>query len=76
MTKRIELECLVRFKTGFHTQQLRAALLENAGRSCLLLVHGDTIGHDAAPTPTDTRKISAFTFEGEHLWQHDVGRGE
>jgi len=74
-----KLECLLEFDTGLTTRLHRIVLFENAGRRGLIIVHTDA--PDQQPSlsqfmwPEDTLKISAFTFEGEHLWQHDIGSG-
>jgi len=74
-----KIECLLEFNTGLKTRLHRAVRFRNAGRTGLLLVHSHA--PDQQPSlpnfvwPNDTLKISAFTFQGEQLWQHDVGRG-
>ncbi|MBS3764819.1 MAG: hypothetical protein KGZ25_16075, partial [Planctomycetes bacterium] len=74
-----EIECLLEIDTGLNIRQLRAVTFENAGRTGLILAHADTPDQQPAMPhfiwPGDTLKISAFSFEGDQLWQHDVGRG-
>jgi len=73
------LERLVEIRTGLRLRQLRVAPFVNQGRVDLLLVHADTPdqqpGMPDFAWPTDTLTISAYTLQGERLWQHDVGRG-
>jgi len=73
------IECLLEIETGLQARQLRVVPFTDAGSLGLVVVHADT--PDQQPSlpsflwPEDTLKISAFTFGGEHLWLHDLGRG-
>ena len=73
------IERVHEFDTGLDDRLMRFVCFENAGRTGLIIVHADTPGQQPSPPnfrwPKDTLKISAFTLEGEHLWQHDVGKG-
>lgn len=76
---KLAIECLREFSVGAPAVQLRAALFADGVRTGMIVVHADTPDQQPSPEqfrwPRDTLKISAFSFKGECLWRHDVGRG-
>jgi len=66
------LNPLVQFNLGSPMRQCRAVPFRGDGMRGLILAHCDFPNIDAHARyvryPTDTLKISAFTFGGERLW--------
>lgn len=73
------LECLTEVATGLSFKACRVVITYIGDTKALCLAHANTPDIQPSlptfPWPQDTLKISAVSFEGEQLWQHDVGRG-